>query len=71
MTGTWNVITTLLNIQFSGTNRNVSPGVRSISTGTSNDKPAVTSLSVLGVVVTNVTGDVGKQENTFITVSRP
>jgi hypothetical protein len=70
VTGTWNAIATLLNFQFSGTTRQVFPGVTFISTGTSNFKPALTSLSVLGVVATNATGDIGQEHNTFITVQR-
>ena len=71
VTGTWNLITSLLNFQMSGTTRSALPSVTSILTGTSNDRPAVTSFSVLGVVVTNATGDLGKEHNTFITVTRP
>jgi hypothetical protein len=69
VTGTWNAISTLLNAQFTGTTKLVFPTVRLIEAGTTISKPAVTSLSVLGVPA-NGTGNMGLEQNTLITVQR-
>src|SRR5262249_46317115 len=61
VTGTWHAVSTLVS-QFSGTNREVLPGLTFISTGTTNSKTAITSLSVFGVSM-NGPGNMGQEQN--------
>jgi hypothetical protein len=68
VTGTWTVITNLDTFHSSGTTRETFPNTIFITTGTSDSQVALASVNVLGAALANVTGPVGKQTNTFVSV---
>ena len=68
MTGTWAVITNLLTLQHSGTNRTTFPNLISIFTGTSDSLAALANVNVLGASFANATASVGTSHNASISV---
>jgi hypothetical protein len=68
VTGTWNVIPHLDTFHSSGASSEISPNTKFITNGTSDSQAALTNVNVLGAALANVTGQVGKQINTFISV---
>jgi len=68
VTGTWTVIPHLDTIHSSGAFSEISPNTKFITNGTSDSQAALTNVNVLGAALANVTGQVGKQINTFISV---
>ncbi len=68
VTGTWTVISNLLTFQNSGAFRVTSPNMIFISTGTFKSQAALASVKVLGAAFSNVTGNVGTNHSTSISV---
>jgi len=68
VTGTWTVIPNLDSTHSSGASRQILPNAILIANGTSDSQAGLANVNVLGVALTNVTGQVGKQSNTIISV---
>ncbi|SRR6266566_277544 len=67
VTGTWTAITNLMT-HGSGASTETFPNTIFITNGTFEDQAALANVNVLGAALANVTGDVGRQINTFISV---
>jgi hypothetical protein len=67
VTGTWTVIN-LIAAHSSGASRETLPNAIFVTSGTCDSHAALANVNVLGAALTDVTGDVGKQNNTFISV---
>ena len=70
VTGTWNVIPHLDTFHSSGASSEISPNTIFITNGTSDSQAALANVNVLGAALANVTGQVGKQINTVISVQK-
>ena len=68
VTATWTVITNLSTFRSTGTMTVTSPGLKQVSTGTSDFQAALASVNVLAAALANVTGQVGKQTSTIISI---
>jgi hypothetical protein len=68
VTGTWTVITNLDTTHSSGASSQILPNAIFITNGTFDSQAALASANVLGAALANVTGQVGKQISTFISV---
>ena len=68
VTGSWNGLTNVLTNRSSGASRQTLPNFIFITNGTFDSEAALASVNVLGAALANVTGDVGKQTSTFISI---
>ena len=68
VTGTWTAIPSLMTSQFSGTSKATFPDVIFIFTGTEESQTALANVSGFGVALANMTGSVGTNHQTSITV---
>ena len=68
VTGTWTAIPSLMTSQFSGTGRSTFPDVIFIFTGTEESQTALANVSGFGVALANMTGSVGTNHQTTISV---
>jgi hypothetical protein len=68
VTGTWTVITNLDSSHSSGASTETFPNAIFITNGTFDSLAALANVNVLGAALANVTGQVGTQITTFISV---
>ena len=68
VSGTWSPITPQIGTKSTGTVTMTTPGAKYIQNGTQESNAALSSVTVLGYIATNVSGNVGTQRNTTINI---